>query len=328
MLFVDNQNITDPHLNLAFEEYLLRHVSVDEPLLLFYINEPAVIVGRNQNTIAEIDPAFVKQHGIHVVRRLSGGGAVYHDLGNLNFSFVTNGRDALHNFAQFTNPVITVLKRLGVEAELRGKSDIFANGKKISGNAQYAAKERMLSHGTLLFDTNLENLLKALNPRQMEITSNAVQSIRNFVTNIRELLAEDMSIHQFRAALLEGIFGGGDVPVYHLGEDEWEQIRQIAAERYRQWAWNYGRSPQFNIRQKKKFPAGTIEAVIDVNKGRIQTIKFYGDFAGARDVAELESFLVGVPYDQTALTAVFAEIDLNDYFGPVDKEDFLTFLHR
>ncbi|HIP71110.1 MAG TPA: lipoate--protein ligase [Anaerolineae bacterium] len=326
MLYVDNQNITDPRINLAIEEHLLRNVSATEPILLFYINEPAVIIGRNQNSVAEIDPDFVEANDIHVVRRLSGGGAVYHDLGNLNFSFVTNGRDALHNFAKFTDPVITVLQELGVAAELRGKSDIFADGKKISGNAQYAAKERMFSHGTLLFDTDLAALLKAINPRQAEITSKAVQSIRNFVTNIRELLDNDMDIYQFRAALLRGIFGADNPPVYELGEGDWRQIEQIAEERYRRWEWNYGRSPQFNIHKKEKFPAGAIEARIDVSKGRIQAVKFYGDFTGERDVTELESFLVGVPYDRGALTAVFAEIDLSDYFGPVEKDAFLTFL--
>lgn len=326
MLYVDNQNITDPRINLAIEEHLLRNTAVEEPILLFYINEPAVIIGRNQNTVAEIDPDFVEANGIHVVRRLSGGGAVYHDLGNLNFSFVTNGRDALHDFAKFTDPVIAVLKELGVEAELRGKSDIFANGKKISGNAQYAAKERMFSHGTLLFDTDLATLLKAINPRQAEITSNAVQSIRNFVTNIRELLTEEMDVYQFRSTLLDGIFGSSNIPTYELSDDDWRQIEQIAAERYKNWEWTYGRSPQFNIHQKEKFPAGNIEAVIDVKKGRIQAIKFYGDFAGQQDVAELESFLVGVPYDRGALTAVFQEIEPANYFGPIDKDQFLRFL--
>ncbi len=326
MLYVDNQNIIDPRINLAIEEHLLRSVSVDEPILLFYINEPAVIIGRNQNTIAEIDPDFVEANDIHVVRRLSGGGAVYHDLGNLNFSFVTNGRNDLHDFAKFTDPVIAVLKELGVDAELHGKSDIFANGKKISGNAQYAAKERMFSHGTLLFDTDLANLLKAINPRQTEITTNAVQSIRNFVTNIRELLAEDMDVYQFRTALLNGIFNTDNIPTYDLSEADWRQIEQIATERYKNWEWNYGRSPQFNIHKKEKFPAGTIEARIDVSKGRIQAVKFYGDFTGERDVTELESFLIGIPYDRGALTAVFVEIDLVDYFGPVEKDAFLAFL--
>jgi lipoate-protein ligase A len=136
MLFVDNQNITDPRLNLALEEHLLRHVEEAEPILLFYINEPAVIIGRNQNTLEEIDPDYVEDEGIHLVRRLSGGGAVFHDLGNLNFSFVTDDNRDIHNFAKFTDPVIDVLRELGVDAELRDKSDIFADGKKISGNAQ------------------------------------------------------------------------------------------------------------------------------------------------------------------------------------------------
>jgi lipoate---protein ligase len=241
MLFVDNHNSTDPSVNLAIEEYLLRHVQVDEPLLLFYINAPSVIIGRNQDTLAEIDPDFIAANGVHVVRRLSGGGAVYHDLGNLNFSFVTNGRSHLHNFAEFTQPVIAVLQSLGVDAELRGRSDIFAAGKKISGNAQYASGERMFSHGTLLFDSNLENLLQALNPQQVIIESNAVQSIRSFVTNIRDLLAEDMDIFQFREALLAGLFGA-ERPFYNLSPADWQKIEQIAQERYRTWDWNYGRS--------------------------------------------------------------------------------------
>ena len=169
MLFVDNAGMTDPRVNLALEEHLLRNVRVDEPILLFYINEPAVILGRNQNTLAEIDPDYVAEKGIHVVRRLSGGGAVFHDLGNLNFSFITNGDEHLHDFARFTEPVVAVLRGLGVEAALQGKSDIFANGRKISGNAQYLSRGRMFSHGTLLFDTSIEQMLLSLNPRQVQI---------------------------------------------------------------------------------------------------------------------------------------------------------------
>ena len=302
MLFVDNQNITDPRVNLAIEEYLLRHVRVDEPLLLFYINEPAVIIGRNQNTIEEIDPDFIEANGVHVVRRLSGGGAVYHDLGNLNFSFVTNGRSQLHNFAEFTQPVIAVLQSLGVEAELRGRSDIFADGKKISGNAQYASGERMFSHGTLLFDSNLENLLKALNPRQVKIESNAVRSIRNFVTNIRELLAVDMDIFRFREALLEGLFGQ-ERPFYDLTPSAWETIEQISEERYQSWDWNIGQSPKFNVQKTEKLPAGKIDVRIEVENGLIQNIYFFGDFSGTKDVHELEKRLVDVPYEKEALLA-------------------------
>ena len=326
MLFVDNQNITDPRLNLALEEHLLRNVQVDEPILLFYVNEPAVIIGRNQNTIEEIDPDYVEANRIHVVRRLSGGGAVYHDLGNLNFSFVTNVRHDLHNFAKFTKPVIQVLHGLGVEAELRGKSDIFVGNKKISGNAQYSARQRMFSHGTLLFDTNLTHMLKALNPRQLRIESKAVQSIRNFVVNIRELLAEDLAIEAMKQKLLHGIFGGDTIPEYQLAEDEWREVERIAEERYRRWEWNIGRSPRFNVQQSAQLAAGKVDVRIDVKEGMIREIKIYGNFAGSQDVAALEQLLVGVRYEKTAVAEALQDLDITSYLGEVTKTEFLELL--
>jgi lipoate-protein ligase A len=327
MLFVDNRNITDPRLNLAIEEHLLRNVRIDEPILLFYINEPSVIIGRNQNTFEEIDPEYVKAKGIHVVRRLSGGGAVYHDLGNLNFSFITPGKQDLHNFAKFTGPVIEVLGRLGVEAELRGRSDIFAAGKKISGNAQYATSGRMFSHGTLLFDTDLEVMLKALNPRQVTIESKAVQSVRSFVTNIRDLLTEPLTIESLKDALIKGIFGEGDVPIHPLADEEWEQIRGISDDRYKSWDWNYGRSPKFNLSNSGRFPAGKIDVRIHVEKGVIEGIKIYGDFTGMRVVDELEQSLTGLRYNDHVLEAALKGVDLSSYFGELEKADFLALLY-
>src|SRR5690606_29409521 len=239
---------------------------VDRPeaLLLFYINEPSVIIGRNQNTIEEIDPDYVAAHNIHVVRRLSGGGAVYHDLGNLNFSFVTNGKEDLHNFAKFTEPVVAVLRSLGVTAELRGRSDIFVEGRKISGNAHYATTNRMFSHGTLLFDTDLGEMLRAINPRRARIESKAVHSVRSVVANIRELLPRDMTIDDLKSALLRGIFGGGAIPTLALEDSAWQEIERIAATRYGQWSWIYGRSPQFNVQKSARFPTGKVDARIDV----------------------------------------------------------------
>ena len=327
MLFVDNQNVTDPRVNLALEEYLLRHVQVDEPLLLFYVNEPSVIIGRNQNTLEEIDLVYVEANGVHVVRRLSGGGAVYHDLGNLNFSFVTNGRSDLHNFSKFTEPVVQVLRELGVEAELRGNSDIFASGKKISGNAQYVTAQRMFSHGTLLFDTNLTHMLQALNPRQLQIESKAVQSIRNYVTNIRELLTEDMTIEELKQRLLSGIFGGSVMSEYRLNEDAWQQIEGIADERYRLWEWNIGRSPQFNIQKSEQLPAGKFDVRIDVQDGLIRGIKFYGSFVGEEPVAVLEQHLVGVRYEKTAVADALQELDVTPYLGQVKQPEILALLY-
>lgn len=327
MQYVDNNDITDPRLNLAFEEYLLRQVSSDEPLLLFYINEPSVIIGRNQNTHEEIDPDYVAARGVHVVRRLSGGGAVYHDLGNLNFSIVTNGKEHLHDFTRFTEPVAAVLRSLGVPAELRGRSDLFVEGRKISGNAQYATSARMFSHGTLLFDTDLGEMLRCINPRRMQIESKAVHSVRSAVANIRELLPRDMTIADLRAALLRGIFDGGPVARYELSDDDWRRIEGVADGRYRLWSWNFGRSPQFNVRKNARLPAGKIDARIDVDEGRIRAIRLFGDFSGRRDVAELETHLVGVPYDRERLTAALAGVELGDFFGTMDVATFIDLLY-
>jgi len=286
-----------------------------------------VIIGRNQNSIEEIDPEYVKRRGIRVVRRISGGGAVYHDLGNLNFSFITQGREDLHNFGRFTDPVIKVLGELGVEAELRGKSDIFADGKKISGNAQYASANRMFSHGTLLFDTDIREMLRALNPKQVTIESNAVKSVRNFVTNIRDLLPSDMDVVDLKQALLQGIFGKDDIPSYQLEAADWEQIRQISAERYRTWEWNYGHSPKFNIRKSERFPVGAIDVRMDVVGGVIRGIRIYGDFAGERDVIDLEEQLVGVRYDAESLKNALNQVDIRPYFGQLEKTAFINLLY-
>lgn len=325
MKFVDNGQINDPRFNLAVEEYLLRNEQFGEPILLFYINEPSVIIGRNQNTLTEIDKVFVEKHNIFVIRRLSGGGAVYHDLGNLNFSFISNGRDHLHNFARFIEPVVRALNKIGVEAELRGQSDIFANGKKISGNAQYVSGQRMFSHGTLLFNSNLEHLLKALNPSRIEISTKAVQSIRSFVGNIAEMTNIDMSILDLKNVLLAEIFGAGQVPLYELTDADWDQITQISEARYQTWRWNYGQSPKFNTHKSGRFDGvGKIDAQIEVDQGRIQQIKFTGDFNGRREIADLELQLKGLRYDQRVLAVALRDLAIEEYFNNMTTDQFVA----
>jgi lipoate---protein ligase len=327
MLVVDNQNVTDPRLNLAIEEYLLRHVQADEPILFFYINEPAVVIGRNQNPLEEADPRFLKAQGIHLVRRLSGGGAVYHDPGNLNFSFIVPGRQDLHNFVKFTGPVIQVLGRLGVPAELQGRSSLFTNGQKISGNAQYAGSGRMFSHGTLLFDTDLEMMRKALNPGQAQFESRAIQSVRSSVTNLRHLLPSGMTIAGLKQAILEGAADGSAVAPYPLSPADWDQIRRISAERYQRWAWNYGRTPRFTVQKSGRFPAGRLAVQLEVKDGLIQKLQIEGDFAGLKKAAELQGRLVGGRYDPEALAAVLAGIDLRPYLGSLTQAEFLALLY-
>lgn len=206
MLFIDNKGITDPRINLAIEEYCVKNLDINETYLLFYINEPSIIIGKNQNTVEEINADYVKEKGIHVVRRLSGGGAVYHDLGNLNFSFITkDDGDSFSNFKKFTEPVTKALGKLGVNAELSGRNDILAEGRKISGNAQFSTKGRMFSHGTLLFDSEIDHVVSALKVKMDKIQSKGIKSIRSRVANITEFLNEEMTTEEFRQLLLETI---------------------------------------------------------------------------------------------------------------------------
>lgn len=328
MKFIDNQGITDPRINLAIEEYALKQLPASDDYLLFYINEPSIIIGKNQNTIEEINAAYVEENNIHIVRRLSGGGAVYHDLGNLNFSFITNDDgQSFHNFRKFTEPVVQALKELGVEAELTGRNDIQVGERKISGNAQYSTKGRMYSHGTLLFDSEMENVVSALKVNAEKIQSKGIKSIRSRVANITEFLERDMTIEEFRVAILHSIFGGGEVEEYKLTEEDWEKVHELSRERYQNWDWNYGKSPKSNYRATKRFEGiGTIEVQLDIEKGRIQTAKIYGDFFGVRDVVELEALLHEIPYDRQAVTSALADTDLQAFFGNLKKEDFVSLL--
>lgn len=329
MIFVDNQDTYDPRVNLAIEEYLLRHFKTEDDILLFYINEPSIIIGHNQNTLEEINQAYVEQYGIHVVRRLSGGGAVYHDLGNLNFSFITPYSPGdFRNFAKFTQPVIATLQKMGVPAELGGRNDILVEGRKISGNAQYHANNRLVTHGTLLLSTNLEHLVAALNVKAEKINSKGIKSVRSRVANISEYLAEPMDITVFRRCLLESLFDTGTgIPEYALAETDWQKIREIAGQRYFTWEWNFGRSPDFNVQKVQRFDFGQVDARIQVSRGEIVSIRFTGDFQSPDDVLDLESRLAGVRYDPGSIQAALDGVDLNAYFPGIPPAELARFLY-
>ncbi|MEK3970451.1 lipoate--protein ligase LplJ [Bacillus sp. FSL M7-0558] len=329
MLFIDNEQHYDPMINLAIEEYCLKYLDPEETYLLFYINQPSIIIGKNQNTIEEINTKYVEDNGIKVVRRLSGGGAVYHDKGNLNFSFITkDDGDSFHNFKKFTEPVIQALEKLGVKAELSGRNDIMADGRKISGNAQFATRGRIFSHGTLLFDSEIEHVVSALKVKKEKIESKGIKSIRSRVANISELMDQKMTTEEFRKILLSYIFDtNGDVPQYQLTEKDWEKIHEISRERYQKWEWNYGRSPKFNLQHSKRFSAGSIDLRLEVKKGMIQDCKIFGDFFGVGDIADIEKRLIGQQYDRKTISDVLEDMDMRHYFGNVSKEDFLDLIY-
>ena len=299
MLFVAN-NHTDPRTNLSLEEFLLRHASAEGMLLFFYVNEPAVIIGRNQNAFEEVDPDYLAANGIQLVRRLSGGGTVYHDSGNLNFSFISPERNDLHNFAKFTDPIVAVLAQLGIQAELRNRSSLFVGDEKISGNAQYASRGRVLSHGTLLFDAELAQLNRAVQPRPLSIQSKAVQSVRANVTNISSLLPQPMTLAQFQQMILRHLFGE-TIATYELTGDDWAKVEQIRAERYESWDWNIGRSPKFTVRRNGHLSAGWVEIELEVVNGRVQYSKIKADSISQPSIASLSSALTGCRYEREPL---------------------------
>ncbi|MBM7647592.1 lipoate-protein ligase A [Bacillus ectoiniformans] len=329
MLFIDNEGITDPRINLAIEEYAVKHLDINESYLLFYINEPSIIIGKNQNTIEEINVDYVEEKGIHIVRRLSGGGAVYHDFGNLNFSFITkDDGESFHNFKKFTEPVIKALHKLGVNAELSGRNDIIADGRKISGNAQFSTKGRMFSHGTLLFDSEIDHVVAALKVRKDKIESKGIKSIRSRVANIKELMEEERTIDEFRQLLLAYIFEGEtDIPRYELKEADWKEIHKISKERYQNWDWNYGKSPKFNIQRSHRFQAGQIDVRLDVKKGYIESCKIYGDFFGAGNVEELENKLIGCKYEKEEMKQALTEVNISHYFGAVTADELINLIY-
>ena len=327
MIFVDNQNHTDAHVNLAIEEHLLRNHRVDEEILLFYINSPSIIIGRNQNTLEEINLPFVDACDINVVRRLSGGGAVYHDLGNLNFSFISNsGRENIHNFKKFTAPVVKVLNDMGVPAELGGRNDILVEGRKISGNAQYISGLRMVSHGTLLFNSDLSVVTESLRVKPGKIKSKGIQSIRSRVANISEFLPEPMDMITFRDQLKQGILSNGDSSEYLLTAVDWETIQELVHERYATWDWNFGRSPEFNVQKNEQFMVGEIDMRINVLEGHIKAISFSGDFLSLQDVTDVEERLVGIPFTQNGIRQALAGVDLQAYFGDIGSEEIIRFI--
>lgn len=330
MIFVDNQGINDPQINLAIEDYILNYLDVEsEPHFMFYINEPSIIIGRNQNTIEEINTEYVEANNIKVVRRLSGGGAVYHDLNNLNYSFITkDDGNSFRDFKKFTDPIVEALAKLGVTAQLTGRNDIEIDGKKVSGNAQFATKGRMYSHGTLMFKTDVDAVVSSLRVKKDKIESKGIKSVRSRVGNISDYIEGDMTIEELKRAILVSIMGGEEnIKTYDLTEKDWEIIRQISKERYGNWDWNYGKSPKFNMQQTHRFPVGGIDVRLQVNKGIIEDITIFGDFFGVGDVAEIENKLKGTQYDRASIERSIEGIDVSKILGGITKEEFVGLLY-
>ncbi|MFD1432912.1 lipoate--protein ligase [Lacticaseibacillus yichunensis] len=328
----------DIRMNLATEQYLMNNRSFDAPLLLFYYEGPSVIVGRNQNTAEELNQDYIDAHDIVVTRRLSGGGAVYHDLGNLCFSFVVDANASdFGDFKSFTQPIVDALHSMGATtAEVSGRNDILVDGKKFSGNAMYTRNGKTFSHGTLMLDVDMSVVPKVLNVPADKIASKGIQSVRSRVTNLRPYLDpqyQDLTVPEFRDILLKRLFDVDsldaikDREVQITPEDQ-AAVDQIYNEVYSNWDWVYGQSPAYTQQKRQHFDMGTIDARLTTNEGKITDLHFFGDFFGAKNADELAQALIGTVYDTAHLTEALKDVDTNAFFTGVPKEDLIALLTR
>lgn len=322
--------------NLATEQYLMNNKKFDEPLVLFYYEGPCIIVGRNQNTLEEINQKYVEEHNITVTRRLSGGGAVYQDLGNLCFSFVVDSdSEEFGDFKSFVQPVVDALHAMGATtAEVSGRNDILVDGKKFSGNAMYSHSGKTFSHGTLMLDVDQDVIAHALNVPEDKMKSKGIKSVRSRVTNLKPYLApeyQNLTVPEFRDTLLKELFQVKDLKAIAdkevtINDDEKVVIDKIYNDYYNNWDWVYGNSPEFTVKKRQHFTAGTIDARLLVEGGKIKNLKFYGDFFGPADATELADKLTGVRYDREHVGAILDSVDTQQYFNGIPTAEVLDLL--
>ena len=324
MIYLESHS-TDPYFNLALEEYLFEELGRSRPCFMLWQNDNTIVVGKYQNTAEEIDQAYVDAHGIRVARRLSGGGAVYHDKGNLNFTFIVDRADAPGlNFKVFVEPVIRALARFGVHAEFTGRNDLTIDGMKFSGNAQYARRGRLLHHGCIMLDSHLTSVADALRVKEAKFASKAVKSVRSRVTTINAHAPAPISMEDFKGALKECAMASGALEPYTLTEEDLAAVRKLRNEKYATWAWNYGCSPAYDMRREMKFPAGLVTAHLSAEGGKIKAVRFYGDFFGG-ELGELEGAMVGLPLDGH-LTEALEALRVGDYMSGITAEELSRLL--
>ncbi|HIY04949.1 MAG TPA: lipoate--protein ligase [Candidatus Anaerotignum merdipullorum] len=320
---------TDAKFNLALEQYVFDRMDRSQSYFMLWQNDHAVIIGKHQNTIGEINEPYVREHHIDVVRRLSGGGAVYHDLGNLNFTFIVSEGDGLQSFdfSVFCRPIVQALAHFGVEAQINGRNDMTIAGKKFSGNSQYAKQGRIMHHGTILYDSDLDMVSKALQVSQDKIVSKGVQSVRSRVTNVREYMKEDIPVEAFWEKLEQYMAAETGMQAYTLTEEDIARIRVIQQQRYDTWEWNYGASPQYRIRKERRFEGcGKVEAYMEVEKGILHQLDFYGDYFGNGEKQQLIDALIGSKMEESALQKRLEDIDVGEYVCHLTQKDLIALL--
>lgn len=313
----------DPAYNVALEAYAFQKLTDIDEIFILWINEPAIIIGRHQNTIQEINKEFIDKNGIHVVRRLSGGGAVYHDLNNLNYTIISNNtQEGAFDFQTFSKPVIDTLAKLGVKAEFTGRNDLEINGQKFAGNAQAYYKGRMMHHGCLLFDVDMSVLGQALKVSKDKIESKGIKSVRARVTNIVDHLSDKITVQEFSDAILAQMKEEyPEMDEYVLSDAELSEIQAMRDNQFATWDWTYGKAPEYTIERGVRYQAGKITTYANVENSTIKSVKIFGDFFGVKPVDDIEKMLEGVRYDYKDVLAALKTVDTSQYFSRMTPEE-------
>lgn len=323
MIYIEN-NCNDPHYNLAFEEYVFNHIESNDMILLLWQNEPSVIIGKYQNTAEEINAEYIYDNNVNVVRRNTGGGAVYHDLGNLNYSFIIPDVDSKIDFKTFTQPLIKALESQGITVEQTGRNDITIDGKKFSGNAQQYYHGRLLHHGTIMFDVGLEAVQRSLCVKPGKIRSKGIKSVRSRVTNLKPYFKEDMDVLEFKELLLNCFKSEYECVEYKLSQEELERVNELYHGKYMDWDWNYGKSPESDVMRSGYFRCGYIEFHFKMDQLRIRNLQLIGDFFSGGDIKDFTKLFEGVKYDRDSIMKVLNETDLNYFLGDITPEEIIN----
>lgn len=325
MRYLKNLHI-DPHYNMAFDEYCLESLPLDEPVFYLWQNKPSVIVGFNQEVNTEVNLEYLNRQGITLARRVTGGGAVYHDLGNLNYTIVGRSENLERDYPEYAALMMKALQALGVPATLSGRNDILVEGKKVSGFAKRVCRNRLMVHGTLMFQVDVDVLTNVLNPSNSKLQSKGIASVRSRVANLCDYLPEIADIQTFKNRLEAILSNNYSDTEYPLSEEDLANIQRLAAEKFATWEWNYGHSPKATLVHSARLACGTVEIYLTLIENRIASCRFGGDFLGNLPTSDIETALTNTPYEENAIRERLSQMDISRYFDRVVVDDLIKMM--